>query len=131
MPATRITVTFTGSLTARSEPTGAETSVIFGCRALYAATAWEASSRQARITTDAWVTLPWTAGQVAKIIGLQIREGSAPLKIRLTRQVSGQAIIAAAPVACLTFPDGDAVTLLEVAGDADLPSEFEWLAAGD
>lgn len=131
MPATRITVTFTGTLTARSEPTGAETSVIFGARSLYRATAWEAGSRQDRITTDSWITLPWTAGKVAKIIGLQTRDGSAPLKLRITRQVSAQAIIAAAPVACLTFPDGDGVTLLEIAGDAALPSEFEWLAAGD
>jgi hypothetical protein len=131
MPATRITVTFTGTLTARSEPTGAETSVIFGARALYAATAWEAGSRQDRIATDAWVTLPWTAGKLAKIIGLQLREGSAPLKVRITRQVSGQAVIAAAPIVCLTFPDGDAVTLLEIAGDDTLATEFEWMAAGD
>lgn len=131
MPATRITVTFTGSLTARSDASGAATSVLFGARSLYSATAWEAGSRQQRVTSDAWVTLPWQSGLVAKIIGLQIREGSAPLKVRLTRQLSAQAVIACAPVGCWTFPDLDGVTLLEVAGSDDLATEFEWLAAGD
>ena len=130
MAATRITVTFKGSLTTRSEPTTSETSVIFGARALYDATAWEASSRQGRVTTSAWVTLPWQAGNVAKIIGLQVRSGPA-LRVRLTRQVAAQAIVAAAPIFVGTFPTLDAVTLLEIAGDGVTPTEFEWLAAGD
>ena len=130
MASTRITVTFKGTLTARSEPTTAETSVVFGCRALYAATAWEHSSRQGRVTTNGWVTLPWQAGCVAKIFGLQVRSGPG-LRVRLTPPIAAHAIAAAAPLACLAFPDLDALTLLEVAGDGVTATEFEWLAAGD
>ena len=129
MAATRICVTFLGSLTARFEPTSAETSVIFGGRANYAAAGWEASSRHARVTTSSWVVLPWQAGNTAKILGLQVHSGPS-LRVRLTRQLTAQAVIAASPLVVLTFPDLDAVTLLEVAGDGVTPTEFEWLAAG-
>lgn len=131
MPATRISVSFTGTLTARSEPTGSETgTLVYGALARYRASAWQAGSLQARLQTASYVTLPWQAGLVAKVIGLQVRTGP-PLRVRLTRQVAAQAIIDCDPAVVLTFRDLDAVTLLEVAGDAATATEFEWFAAGD
>jgi hypothetical protein len=131
MSATRITVSFTGTLNARSEPSGSETgAIVFGARALYAASAWVASSIQGRVNTASWVVLPWQGGQVAKIIGIQVISGP-PLRVRLTRQITAQAIGDCAPIFFSTFRDLDAVTLLEIAGDGITPTEFEWLAAGD
>ena len=131
MAATRITINLTGTINARSEPTGAETgSLILGGVARYAATGWQGSSLQARINTASFVALPWQAGLVAKIIGLQVRSGP-PLRLRLTRQLAAQAIVDADPIFVGTFRDLDAVTLLEVASDGVTPTEFEWLAAGD
>ncbi len=131
MPATRISVQFTGTLNARSEPTGAETgSIVFGAIARYTASGWCSSSLQARVTTASYVALPWQAAQVAKIIGIQLRSGPA-LRVRLTRQVAAQAIVDCDPIFTGTFRDLDAVTLLEVAGDGVTPTEFEWFAAGD
>lgn len=131
MSATRISIQYTGTLNARSEPTGAETgSLVLGARALYTATGWVASSLQSRIATASFVALPWQAGQVAKIIGLQIRSGP-PLRVRLTRQLAAQAVVDCDPFFVATFRALDAVTLLEVAGDGITATEFEWLAAGD
>ncbi len=131
MAATRISVQYTGTLTARSEPTGAETgTIVFGAIARYTASGWQHSSLQARVTTASFVTLPWQAGNVAKIIGIQIRSGPA-LRVRLTRQVAAQVAIDCDPVLVATFRALDAVTLLEVAGDGITPTEFEWFAAGD
>lgn len=131
MSSTRIAVQIAGNLNARSEPTGAESgSIVFGAEARYAASAWVASSVQARVSDDVWTALPWQAGLVAKVIGIQVRS-KGELKVRCTRQVSAQIIAAAAPLCLLTFPDLDGVTLLEVAGAVDIITEFEWLAAGD
>lgn len=131
MSATRISIQYTGTLNARSEPTGAESgSIVFGARALYAASGWVVSSQQSRISSASFVTLPWQAGQVAKIVGIQVRSGP-PLRVRLTRQIAAQAAVDCDPVFVGTFRALDAVTLLEVAGDGITATEFEWIAAGD
>ena len=131
MPATRISIRFSGSIVARSEPTGSESgALVIGVKGDYAATGWQLSAMQGRINSASFVALPWQAGQVAKIIGVQVRSGP-PLRVRLTRQIAAQAIVDADPVFCGTFRDLDAVTLLEVASDGVTPTEFEWLAAGD
>ena len=131
MPATRISIRFTGSIVARSEPIGSESgALVIGVKGDYAATGWQTSTMQGRINSASFVALPWQAGQVAKIIGLQVRSGP-PLRVRITRQITALAIVDAAPVYCGSFRDLDGVTLLEVAGDGVTATEFEWLAAGD
>lgn len=131
MSATRISVRLTGSIVARSEPTGSESgALVIGAKGDYTAAAWQTGSMQGRISTASFVTLPWQAGQVAKIIGLQVRSGP-PLRVRLTRQIAAQATVDADPVFVGTFRALDGVTLLEVAGDGTTPTEFEWFAAGD
>lgn len=129
MASTRIAISFEGRLTAVAEPYGSENVLAFAAEDNYAAAAWQASSLQASIQTASYVALPWQSGLIASMIGIQIR-GGAPLKIRITREVTAQAIIACDPVAVLSFPEGDRVTLLEVAGSADLATEFAWLAIG-
>lgn len=129
MASTRIAISFEGRLTAVAEPYGSENVLAFSAEDHYAAAAWQASSLQASIQTASYVTLPWQSGLVAAVIGIQIR-GGAPLKLRITRQVTAQAVIACDPLAVLSFPANDRVTLLEVAGSADLATEFAWLAIG-
>ena len=129
MSSTRIYASFFGSLTAAAEPVGSQNVLAFDAEDYYDAAAWQAGSLQASIKTASYVALPWQAGLVAATIGIQIRAG-APLKIRLTRQVSAQAVIDCDPVSVLTFRDTDRVTLLEVSGTADIGSEFSWLAIG-
>lgn len=129
MSSSRIYASFFGSLTAAAEPVGSQNVLAFSAEDYYGAAAWQAGSMQATLKTASYVTLPWQAGLVASILGIQVRAG-APLKIRLTRQITGQAIIACAPLAVLSFPELDRVTLLEVAGSADLETEFAWLAIG-
>lgn len=129
MSSTRIYASFFGSLTAAAEPVGSENILAFSAEDYYRAAAWQAGSLQASIKTASYVALPWQSGLVAATIGIQIRAG-APLKIRLTRQVSGQAVIDCDPFAVLTFRANDRVTLLEVSGSADVATEFSWLAIG-
>jgi len=129
MSSSRIYASFFGSLTAAAEPVGSQNILAFNAEDYYAAAAWQAGSLQASIKTASYVTLPWQSGLVAATIGIQIRAG-APLKIRLTRQVSAQAVIDCDPFSVLTFRADDRVTLLEVAGSASIETEFAWLAIG-
>lgn len=129
MSSTRIYASFFGSLTAAAEPVGSQNVLAFDAEDYYDAAAWQAGSLQASIKTASYVALPWQAGLVAATIGIQIRAG-APLKIRLTRQLSAQAVIDCDSIAVLTFRETDRVTLLEVSGSADLATEFAWLAIG-
>ena len=129
MSNTRLSVSFSGTLTATAEPLGSESVLAFAAEDNYAAGAWDAGSLQASIQTASYVALPWQAGLVAATIGIQVRSG-APLKIRLTRQLSAQAVIDCDSIAVLTFREADRVTLLEVSGSADLATEFAWLAIG-
>ena len=129
MSSTRIYASFFGSLTAAAEPVGSQNVLAFDAEDYYDAAAWQAGSLQASIKTASYVALPWQAGLVAATIGIQIRAG-APLKIRLTREVSGQAVIACDPFAVPTFRDTYRVPLLEVSGSADTETTFAWLAIG-
>ena len=129
MSSTRIYASFFGSLTAAAEPVGSQNVLAFDAEDYYDAAAWQAGSLQASIKTASYVALPWQAGLVAATIGIQIRAG-APLKIRLTREVSGQAVIDCDPFAVLTFREADRVTLLEVSGSAETETTFAWLAIG-
>lgn len=128
MSSTRITLTFRGQLAATTTPTGSESVLTFSAESALAAGAWQAGGQDS-IETASWVTLPWRSGLVAEVIGIQVRSG-APLNVRITREVSAQAVIAADPLCLLSFPLLDRVTLLEVSGSASEASEFEWLAVG-
>lgn len=129
MASTRITISFSGRLTAQAQPVGSQNVVAFAAESNYDAAGWQAGSLQDAITGASFVALPWRDGLLAEVIGIQVRSGPA-LRVRLTREDDSQEIVDAAPSAVLTFPEDRRIALLEVAGAADETTEFEWLAAG-
>ena len=129
MSATRITVTFQGRLTAQPQPVGPASGITFAAESNLAATAWQMTG-QDTIQTGDFAEVPWPAGNLAEILGLQVMSGP-PLYARLTFQTSDQAVVPVASSLLLTFPADDLLTLLEITGGSEgEATTFEWLAAG-
>jgi len=128
---TRITVSFTGRLSAAAQPVGAENVLTFLAASELAAAAWQAGGIQDSIQTGDWTVLPWRSGVAAEVFGLQVKAGP-PMYLRLTFQDSEQAVVPVSAVFFGTFPEGDRLVLAEVWGGSESEaSEFSWLAAGD
>lgn len=131
MSSTRISVSFTGRLSAAAQPVGAENVLSFMAASELAAAAWQAGGIHDSIQTGDWTVLPWRSGVAAEVFGLQVKAGP-PMYLRLTFQDSAPAIVPVSAAFFATFPEGDRLVLAEVfGGSEDEASEFGWLAAGD
>ena len=129
MSSTRITVSFQGKLTAQPQPIGPASGITFAAEDNLAATAWQATG-QDTIQTGTYVELPWSAGNVASVLGLQVKSGPR-MYARLTLQTSDPIDVPVASSLLLTFPADDLLVRLDIIGGSEgEATTFEWLAAG-
>jgi hypothetical protein len=128
---TRISISFTGRLSAAAQPVGAENVVSFLAASDLASGAWQAGGIHETIQTNTWTTLPWRELYGAEAFGLQVKAGPA-VSLRLTIQgAEGTAIIPVSASFFCTFPEDARLVLAEIIGGSEgEASEFEWLAAG-
>lgn len=87
---------------------------------------WVRGSTADRVLGAAYVDLDALAsGLTGKLFALRVKCGPA-IRVRITSQLSGVAIIPCGASLLLSFPTTDLLTLVEVSGDASEATDIVW-----
>lgn len=94
----------------------------------YQSGTWNRGTMADRVLGAAYVSLnALAAGLTGKVFALRVKCGPA-IRVRITSQTSGVAVIPCGAELLLTFPAGDLLTLVEVSGDATDATDIAWAA---
>lgn len=126
--ATRVSVRCYGSLVVTPDPLtdASALKIDLGLPPGYQSGTWSRGSMGDRVLGAAYVSLAALAsGLTAKAFALRVKCGPA-IRVRITTQTSGVAVLPCGAEMLLTFPEGDLLTLVEVSGDADDATDIAW-----
>jgi len=124
----RVSIRSSGSVSISPEPLSDASAAIvdLSMPTGYQHGSWSRSSMADIVSGAAYVDLDVLAsGQEGKVFALRIKSGP-EIRVRITTQVSGVAVIPVGASLLLTFPAGDLLTLVEVSGDAAEDTDIAW-----
>lgn len=126
----RVQVRSSGSITVTPDPLADASALGIDITLLpgWGSGTWSRSSVGDQVDGAAYVDLGVLAsGLAAKLFVLRVKCGP-EIRVRITTQTSGVAVIPCGSVLLLTFPEGDLLELVEVSGDAAEATDIAWAA---